>query len=304
MRAHAHVPSNGNAHNQLAVLRTYVDDDFGAMYHYFRAILVATPFQTASSNVSNLLDKVILRSKERKPRPPPAANVPPLLTHSNSLVLLHAYLFSGRLEEFQEAIGPFMESFASHIALVDICDVTANHLMHMLVCCFFYVFHAAQTGSSFVVPASCPDAFLLGHPFSEHAKDISRCAFLWSQSLISVLADSYRTSGANLLMPLSVGVCWLRACAALPETDSQQASPLRIAMERLRSICSSHQTPHQAAPLPEDFDLAGFLPMEAHLKFLNFNLPRVTDSDAISVARKARIASAYVQWVFLGVPPT
>jgi protein SMG7 len=50
-------PTNGNPHNQLAVLATYVNDDFNAMYHYFRSMSSANPFPTSKENLMVLFEK-------------------------------------------------------------------------------------------------------------------------------------------------------------------------------------------------------------------------------------------------------
>lgn len=36
---------------QLAVLATYVEDEFLALYHYYRSLALALPFPTASDNL-------------------------------------------------------------------------------------------------------------------------------------------------------------------------------------------------------------------------------------------------------------
>ena len=50
-------PPSGNAHNQLAVLATYQDNDFEAMYHYFRALATVRPFSSATVNLVPVFEK-------------------------------------------------------------------------------------------------------------------------------------------------------------------------------------------------------------------------------------------------------
>ena len=50
-------PPSGMAHNQLAVLATYAQDETTAVYQYCRALLCALPFPTARANLMLLLDK-------------------------------------------------------------------------------------------------------------------------------------------------------------------------------------------------------------------------------------------------------
>lgn len=57
-RAAARVhPGGGNAHNQLAVLSTYLGDDRGAVYRYFRSLAVEEPFMIARENLLLLFEQ-------------------------------------------------------------------------------------------------------------------------------------------------------------------------------------------------------------------------------------------------------
>jgi hypothetical protein len=61
------MPSWGNPHNQLAVLNTYCDDEFNAVYHYFRSLAVTHPFLTARDNLNVLLEKNKVKVEDSKP---------------------------------------------------------------------------------------------------------------------------------------------------------------------------------------------------------------------------------------------
>lgn len=50
-------PDSGNPHNQLAVLATYVGDEFLALYHCVRSLAVKEPFPGASNNFILLFEK-------------------------------------------------------------------------------------------------------------------------------------------------------------------------------------------------------------------------------------------------------
>ncbi|POM65767.1 hypothetical protein PHPALM_18470 [Phytophthora palmivora] len=60
------VPENGNPHNQLAVLATYVDAETVAVYRYCRSLLTSQPFTTAEENLALLFE----RSRQRPLAPP------------------------------------------------------------------------------------------------------------------------------------------------------------------------------------------------------------------------------------------
>ncbi|RMX66028.1 hypothetical protein DD238_003137 [Peronospora effusa] len=56
-RALAVLPENGNPHNQLAVLATYVEAETVAVYHYCRSLLTSQPFTTAEENLALLFER-------------------------------------------------------------------------------------------------------------------------------------------------------------------------------------------------------------------------------------------------------
>ncbi|KAG1695868.1 hypothetical protein DVH05_019203 [Phytophthora capsici] len=60
-RALAVLPENGNPHNQLAVLATYVEAETVAVYRYCRSLLTSQPFATAEENLALLFE----RSRQR-----------------------------------------------------------------------------------------------------------------------------------------------------------------------------------------------------------------------------------------------
>ncbi|WFD32733.1 hypothetical protein MSPP1_003784 [Malassezia sp. CBS 17886] len=55
--AHLLLPDHGNPANQLAVVATLLGDPFGAMYQYYRALCVRTPFDKAQFNLHRLFEK-------------------------------------------------------------------------------------------------------------------------------------------------------------------------------------------------------------------------------------------------------
>ncbi|GLE01084.1 hypothetical protein PINS_up009897 [Pythium insidiosum] len=70
-RALSVLPENGNPHNQLAVLATYVEAETVAVYRYCRSLLIAQPFATAEENLALLFE----RSRQRPLAPPMTARL-------------------------------------------------------------------------------------------------------------------------------------------------------------------------------------------------------------------------------------
>lgn len=58
-----HSPNYGNAHNQIAVISTYQNNDFEAIYRYFRSLSCEFPFQSAKENLKIFFEKKKYNSK-------------------------------------------------------------------------------------------------------------------------------------------------------------------------------------------------------------------------------------------------
>ncbi|KDN53543.1 hypothetical protein K437DRAFT_271470 [Tilletiaria anomala UBC 951] len=53
------LPNNGNPSNQIAVIAMYHHDHFSAVYHYYRALCVKTPFDSARQNLESTFKKAL-----------------------------------------------------------------------------------------------------------------------------------------------------------------------------------------------------------------------------------------------------
>jgi hypothetical protein len=59
------VPSEGNASHQLAILASYKKDGFASLGHYYRALCVRQPYDTASENLGTVLSKALEQWRAR-----------------------------------------------------------------------------------------------------------------------------------------------------------------------------------------------------------------------------------------------
>ncbi|KAG7398651.1 hypothetical protein PHYBOEH_010700 [Phytophthora boehmeriae] len=87
-RALAVLPENGNPHNQLAVLATYIDAETVAVYRYCRSLLTAQPFVTAEENLALLFE----RSRQRPLAPPVTFTSSSSPTSKEKSAFLKSYL--------------------------------------------------------------------------------------------------------------------------------------------------------------------------------------------------------------------
>jgi protein SMG7 len=59
------VPQEGNPSHQLAILASYHKDLFGSLYHYYRALCVRQPYDTATDNLGTVFTKALEQWKSR-----------------------------------------------------------------------------------------------------------------------------------------------------------------------------------------------------------------------------------------------
>ncbi|KAG1743739.1 uncharacterized protein EDB91DRAFT_1274594 [Suillus paluster] len=91
------VPSEGNPSHQLAILAFYQGDMFSSLLHYYRALCVRQPYDTASENVKKILNKSLdqqaKRTREGVQAAPEIGDLPPRMrveSFKEKVVLLHA----------------------------------------------------------------------------------------------------------------------------------------------------------------------------------------------------------------------
>jgi len=90
------VPSEGNPSHQLAILAFYQGDMFSSLLHYYRALCVRQPYDTASENVKKILSKSLDQHAKRTREgqvAPEFGDLPPRLrveSFKEKVVLLHA----------------------------------------------------------------------------------------------------------------------------------------------------------------------------------------------------------------------
>ncbi|KAK0451838.1 hypothetical protein EV421DRAFT_2031552 [Armillaria borealis] len=93
------VPHDGNPSHQLAILASYQKDSFESLAHYYRALCVRQPYDTAAENMGTVLTKALeqwkVRSKKEKDTGPPVdpSQVPKIVVVTalkEKVVILHA----------------------------------------------------------------------------------------------------------------------------------------------------------------------------------------------------------------------
>ena len=96
-QARSLVPHDGNPSHQLAILSSYEKDMFNSLAHYYRALCVRSPYDTASENMGTVLTRALdqwrARRAKRDDPPAEAGPLPPRLlveAIKEKIIVLHA----------------------------------------------------------------------------------------------------------------------------------------------------------------------------------------------------------------------
>lgn len=116
-QARALVPTEGHPSHQLAILASYQRDTFGSLVHYYRALCVQQPFETAVENMEKALSKSLdywrSSAESRAAQHPPTAPRVRIDALKDRIVVLHAYWAAGNQELVQSADSIVMNLLTS-----------------------------------------------------------------------------------------------------------------------------------------------------------------------------------------------
>ncbi|KAF9190303.1 hypothetical protein BGZ51_008727 [Haplosporangium sp. Z 767] len=114
------LPSSGNPYNQLAVIATFMPNNFLVLYYYYRSLAVRIPFMTARNNIKLLIQKMsadpekaskFIREERYNDRHAASSKDSSQLNNFLSkFVLLHGALFLRNVDKFNgDLMGEDME---------------------------------------------------------------------------------------------------------------------------------------------------------------------------------------------------
>uniref|UniRef100_A0A8C3BVT2 Nonsense-mediated mRNA decay factor n=1 Tax=Cairina moschata TaxID=8855 RepID=A0A8C3BVT2_CAIMO len=256
------VPSNGQPYNQLAILASSKGDHLTTIFYYCRSIAVKFPFPAASTNLQKALSKALESRDEVKTR----WSVSDFI---KAFIKFHGHVY---LSKSLEKLSPLREKLEEQFKrLLFQKAFNSQQLVHITVINLFQLHHLRDFSNE-----------TEQHSYSQ---DEQLC---WTQllalfmSFLGVLCkcplqnDYQEDSGAAYPLPaVKVSMDWLK----LRPSVFQEA----VVDERqyiwpwLISLLNSFQ-PHEedlsnnnATPLPEEFELQGFLALRPSFRNLDFS---------------------------------
>ncbi|KAM9009327.1 nonsense-mediated mRNA decay factor SMG7 isoform 4-T4 [Ara ararauna] len=256
------VPSNGQPYNQLAILASSKGDHLTTIFYYCRSIAVKFPFPAASTNLQKALSKALESRDEVKTR----WSVSDFI---KAFIKFHGHVY---LSKSLEKLSPLREKLEEQFKrLLFQKAFNSQQLVHITVINLFQLHHLRDFSNE-----------TEQHSYSQ---DEQLC---WTQllalfmSFLGVLCkcplqnDYQEDSGAAYLLPaVKVSMDWLK----LRPSVFQEAvvDERRYIWPWLISLLNSFQ-PHEedlssnnATPLPEEFELQGFLALRPSFRNLDFS---------------------------------
>ncbi|XP_053893105.1 nonsense-mediated mRNA decay factor SMG7 isoform X2 [Malaclemys terrapin pileata] len=256
------VPSNGQPYNQLAILASSKGDHLTTIFYYCRSIAVKFPFPAASTNLQKALSKALESRDEVKTRWGVSDFIKAFIKFHG-----HVYLSKGL-----EKLSPLRERLEEQFKrLLFQKAFNSQQLVHITVINLFQLHHLRDFSNE-----------TEQHSYSQ---DEQLC---WTQllalfiSFLGVLCkcplqnDFQEESwGAYPLPAVKVSMDWLKLRPSVfqePVVDERQ-----YIWPWLISLLNSFQ-PHEedlsstnATPLPEEFELQGFLALRPSFRNLDFS---------------------------------
>ncbi|KAI5103912.1 protein SMG7 isoform X1, partial [Silurus meridionalis] len=280
------VPSNGQPYNQLAILASSKGDHLTTIFYYCRSIAVKFPFPAASTNLQKALSKALESRDEVKTK----WSVSDFI---KAFIKFHGHVY---LSKSLEKLGTLREKLEEQFQRLILQKAfSSQQLVHITVINLFELHHLRDFSNEADDQSFSPDEQiswiqLLG-------LFMSFLGVMCSRALLN--KNQEEIMGECPLPAIKVSMDWLRLRSGV-FTESA-VDQRQYIWPWLVSILNSFQPKEEdasnpsAIPLPEEFELQGFLALRPALRLLDFSKGHqgiAVDKDSLIVhARHQRLIS-------------
>ncbi|XP_059136930.1 nonsense-mediated mRNA decay factor SMG7 isoform X4 [Peromyscus eremicus] len=255
------VPSNGQPYNQLAILASSKGDHLTTIFYYCRSIAVKFPFPAASTNLQKALSKALESRDELKTK----WGVSDFI---KAFIKFHGHVY---LSKSLEKLSPLREKLEEQFKkLLFQKAFNSQQLVHVTVINLFQLHHLRDFSSE--------------TEQQSYSQDEQLC---WTQllalfmSFLGILCkcplqnDSQESYHAYPLPAVKVSMDWLRLRPRIFEEavvdERQYIWPWLISLLNSFHPHEDDLSSTNATPLPEEFELQGFLALRPSFKNLDFS---------------------------------
>nr|XP_048287035.1 nonsense-mediated mRNA decay factor SMG7 isoform X6 [Myodes glareolus] len=255
------VPSNGQPYNQLAILASSKGDHLTTIFYYCRSIAVKFPFPAASTNLQKALSKALESRDELKTK----WGVSDFI---KAFIKFHGHVY---LSKSLEKLSPLREKLEEQFKkLLFQKAFNSQQLVHVTVINLFQLHHLRDFSNE-----------TEQHSYSQ---DEQLC---WTQllalfmSFLGILCkcplqnDSQESCNAYPLPAVKVSMDWLRLRPRIFQEavvdERQYIWPWLISLLNSFHPHEDDLSSTNATPLPEEFELQGFLALRPSFRNLDFS---------------------------------
>ncbi|XP_078143952.1 nonsense-mediated mRNA decay factor SMG7 [Centroberyx gerrardi] len=286
------VPSNGQPYNQLAILASSKGDHLTTIFYYCRSIAVKFPFPAASTNLQKALSKALESRDEVKTK----WSVSDFI---KAFIKFHGHVYLSKSLDKLNSLREKLEEQFQRLILQK--AFSSQQLVHITVINLFELHHlrdltADSSEQSFSTEQQISWFQLLG-------LFMSFLGVMCSRALLN------KTRGEGImgecpLPAIKVSLDWLRLRPSVfQETAVDQRQHV---WPWLVSILNSFQPKEDdvscssVTPLPEEFELQGFLALRPALRSLDFTKGHqgiLVDRDGLPVPARHQRLISLGKWV-------
>ncbi|KAK4787166.1 hypothetical protein SAY86_010999 [Trapa natans] len=297
-------PKSGNPHNQLALLATYICDEFLALYHCVRSLAISEPFPDAWNNLLHILEQSrssplcsnpseapfnFLRPSER--RNSPKKEITKMENNLWTLIVRITSFFyiKSSVEEFPRTFASTVEELEILMELDDSKLETALKPYQFMEFTDAGPTRAIQAACTFIfIIHNLPENPLLQNPEEKNGgheelllrKYVNSSMFIFMGRLVDRCLKTHLVNSSPLLPSILIFTEWLvNALDALElhggsEEERAAASYFFTSLVHLLNLLKMGKAELDSpdcAALWEDFELRGFVPLEKSHISLDFS---------------------------------
>ncbi|XP_068095767.1 nonsense-mediated mRNA decay factor SMG7 isoform X2 [Hyperolius riggenbachi] len=256
------VPSNGQPYNQLAILASSKGDHLTTIFYYCRSIAVKFPFPAASTNLQKALSKALESRDEVKKR----WGVSDFI---KAFIKFHGHVY---LTKNLDKVSPLREQLEEQFKnMLFQKAFNSQQLVHITVINLFQLHHLRSFGTEAEQQSFSPEENLCWSQLL--ALFMSFLGILCRSPLKTIHCDE--TSCADPLPAIKVSLDWmkLRPSVFLESAveERQYVWPWLITLLNSFHVLEEDLCSANMLPLPEEFELQGFLALRPAFRNLDFS---------------------------------
>ncbi|KAK7944419.1 hypothetical protein WMY93_000147 [Mugilogobius chulae] len=254
------VPSNGQPYNQLAILASSKGDHLTTIFYYCRSIAVKFPFPAASTNLQKALSKALESREEVKTKWS-------LSDFIKAFIKFHGHVYLSKSVDKLDVLRDRLEEQFQRLMLQKAFN--SQQLVHITVINLFELHHLQELSDG------------EQNPSTEHQSSWTQLLSLF-MSFLGVMcsrailnqSETEEQPGECPLPAIKVSLDWLRLRPGLfHETavhQHQHVWPWLVSLLNGFQPKEEDVSCSSVVPLPEEFELQGFLALRPALRTLDF----------------------------------